>query len=1051
MNLLNNVIGLIEDKKLVGIWGMQRNISQQKREKAELTSQAQFMRRILNALPADVHVKDTSCRYLYASQKLAERTGISQEDWIGKTILEVMPATPRDHDKTAIKVMKSNTLSRNERPYEAQGKSGWMETIQIPLVSAEGLVEGVVGLSLDVSERKNTEETVLKHSQQLEQQLEHRTEELQKSQREHGTIAITLRDTNQKLKIREAELDNRSHAFKKQLDDRKRAEQLLRQNEEILLTHQEQLEEKLTQRLAELDAETNKRKKWEDLLSIKETELRKIEEHAVQLKQHFEQETALRKQAQTNLDTQKAALEKYRSELSELAASRKQEVENLKTLHQSTFRSEHIERTKAEKQLDKTQTLLQHAQEKVKQLTEQHSLELEREVGERKATAEKLIHSMEELDELRQQFNQRIEEETKSIKQELANKQIREKSLRQHEKDLGERIKDLEKLLQMKAKGYAEQIQAREGAEVQKQQIEQKLDMMSKRQEELIARETQKLNINIAEIRLEEIKLRKLSGDLEQEKEALEESLKTRTTELEQADLEIHAGKNSLAESQLKLKQLTADQTKRVAQETEALRQQLEALKQSEDDLNEQLGELQQEKKDVEENLEIRNGDVAKVTQEFRAIFNEHQNSKAQLRQLAEDQENALAKKTEELNQELQQLRTSEKALQYKEQELQKHIAEQQDETRQLQEQLKAESSSRGQAEQTLQNLQVDFEASQENADAVVLKKTKDLSRQVEQFKQNENSLKKELETTQQSIEQRDGTLSNLTKEREQTLAQLKDAESRLSNIKQEYQVELRKSLAEVQEVSRMNSELVDELNGTVQDTLNPVVKTAIILEQADNLLEEQKLELATASHNCRTLIDMMNYRSELTHSTDSSGEVHPGECDLHQLMADINQQFCHRAETKKIFFAVSFAQYQAANNIPKLIETDEHKVRKTLSILVGYAIEKTKKGRLSLHATRKHSEGANANIAFELTYTGTQAEDALLSGIFGSDTGEDKVDLKYGLTLVRRYISMLDGQATLEYRDAGVTALTVEFPFQRVGSEIGMPLNTDEKQVGAA
>ncbi|MBT8046454.1 MAG: PAS domain S-box protein, partial [Pontiella sp.] len=513
LNLLNHVVGLIEDEQLIGIWGSQRNISQQKREKAELTSQVSFMHRILSALPADVHVKDTRCRYLYASEKLAKRTGIPQEDWIGKTIFEVMPGTPRDHDKMAIETMKSGTLKRSESPYDTAGQSGWMETVQIPLISDEALVEGVVGLSLDVTDRKNQEEEVRRDRDRVEAQLEHTKGELADSRTEYGKTAEALSEAVQKLKIAEAEKVNSEHEFTKKLEERKAAEETLRRHEESLLTRQRQLEEELSNRLKDLELETDKRKKWEELLDIREYELRKAEEHLAQISAQFDKESRLRENIESQLDAAKADTEKYHKELTALSANRDQ----------------------TEKQLSKTEELLKKTQEQLRQMSEKHTADLEKEVAEHKAAAEKLIQTMEELDDFRHQFGERLDQETKAIKQELARKQITEKTLRQHEKDLQKRIKELDDSLKQKTKEFTDQIKVLEKADGKRKELEQTLESVDQRQQERIARETEKLTLQISEIKLEEVKLRKQLNELNDKNTLLEETLKQRDKELEKA------------------------------------------------------------------------------------------------------------------------------------------------------------------------------------------------------------------------------------------------------------------------------------------------------------------------------------------------------------------------------------------------------------------------------------------------------------------------------------------------------------------------------------
>lgn len=1145
--LLNDVIGIIEDNKLIGIWGSQRDISRQKRETAEQNSQIHFLHHILNTLPADVHVKDTRCRYLYASKKLADRTGIAQEEWIGKTIHEVIPGTSRDHDQHAIDAMKSGKLNRIERPYEVRGKSGWMETSQIPLVSDEGLVEGVIGLSLEITDRKTREAEAHKKHTDLERLLKQTRNDLNESRNKHNQTNTALSDALRKLKVADAEKTSREHQYKEHLEELRLTEESLRRSEENLLTRQHHLEEQLSKRLSELGAETDKRKKWEELLKIKEEELQKAEDLSKDLGQQLAETEDFLQNTQEQLvqiteqhsrevakevASREAAtkeLDHIRQQLDQSDAKWKSEIESITSSHKSELGEEHKIRTSAEKRLAKTENLLQKTQEEIMQMSERHAKELEAEVAERKAAAEKLIHSMEELDDLRQQFHIRIEEETKSIKHELAQKQIREKALRQHEKDLEGRIKELEGTLQMKAQEFAEQIQAREGAEVQKKQIEQQLEQMTKRQKELVARETQKLQLHIAEIRLEEVKLRKVAGDLQREKESLEESLQQRNGELENAAEKQQGTEALLNETKLQLKKLSDDQNTLIAAETEALRQQLMEVKrhgeelqgklkklqqsrqdlehtlgerdaklenvrkehketnaaltetrtklqqlvdnqsrtldaqtkelrsqleqkqQTSDKLQQQLEELGKEKQALEEHLEVRTQDLAKAAREYRKVVDAYKGSQAKLKQLDESREAVLAEKTNALQSELERLKQTQKDLLSKGEKLEAHVEKQQKRIKEQTVSLETEQANRRQAEKDLQNLQAAVESDRENAAALVQEQTRALKNRITNLERIEEQFKQKLEKTQQVVEQRDEVLATMKTERKQAEDRIKEIEKRLAGIHEEHQADLKKSMAEVKKISQLNSQLVDELNDALQETLNPVVKTTILMEKAENLSQEQKQDMLNANLSCRQLIDMMNYRCELTHIADGSDKMDVGKCDLHGLMTDIDRQFSHRAETKKLFFAVSFAQYQAAHNVPKHVETDELKIRKVLSILLGYALETTDKGRLGLHAARKSCAGDTANITFELAYTGKKRNDDLLNSIFGKEHADsDTVDMKYGLTLARRYVGMLGGEFKLEYRSGGITALTLQFPFKKVGSE-AISANNDEKRAGAA
>ena len=1050
LNLIHNVIGIIEDNKLVGIWGYQRNISRQKREQAELSSQVEFTHRILNSLPADIHVKDTRCRYLYASKKLADRTGIAQEEWLGKTIFEVIPATPREHDQLAIQAMKSGQLQRHERKYDVKGKKGWMENVQIPLVSDEGLVEGVVSLSLEITDRKKREEEILSRSTAMETRWVNTQNELADARAKHTQTNSELLKSQEKFQTLDAERRENEQHFQNQIAAHRRTEENLRRTEQGLLTRKKQLEEQLARRLAELDTETDKRVKWEELLQIKEDELRKLEETQAQLQEHYAQETTRRENAEANLNELQVNLSKARGKISEWEENRERELENIHAEHTTALDAEKSGRKKAEKKLERTQEFLDSTQEQVKRMTEQHAQDLEHEVAERKTTAEKLVKSMEELDTLRQDFGRRLEEETKAIKTELAQKQIREKALRKNEKDLEKRIKGLETTLQQKSKEYAEQIQAREGAEVEKNKIEHKMEELTQRQQDLVDRQTQRLHLTIAEVRLEEVKHRKRATELEEEKVKLVEQLQVRENFMEKARQEQQKLEAELQKAQTKLKQLTGNQAKLVAAETADLQKKLEDMEKAEQVLKLKVTGLKAEKVEGEKNLETRNVELTKAAREYRKVVDAYKVAQSRIQELSDGQENLVAQKTGDMKADIKRLQRAEQMLKTREQELQSRIKGHQEEINKLNITLKDETDRRYEAEKKLRELEVTLSSAMENADEQLKQHTDSLKRQVEAAKKNESSLSTDLKLAEATIKNRDEALAQLKEEQKGVAEQLKNTEKRLAEAEQNHKTELKKSLAEIQEVSRTNSKLMDELNDMIRDSLNPVLETALLLGKSSNLSEEQKRQLFKANENCQKLINTMDYRADLTQLNEGNDKLIEEECDLHVIMTDIDQDFTQRAELDKLFFAVSFAQYQAANNVPKRVIADEEKLRKTLSILLGYALSKTQKGRIGLHATRESSDSDSMSISFELAFTSGATSDELLSGVFNSNT-EGVIDLKHGLTLARRYIHILGGTSAVGFRDAGVTAITITLPFKRTESEIVMPKGDDNSKAGAA
>lgn len=163
--LRNDVVGMVDAGHLIRIWGAQYDISAQKREQEHFEQQLAFYRRILDALPGEVFVKDPRCRYLYVSRAIEARTAVPVEDWIDKTVFEVLPAVARDYNSASIEAMKRGAPCRRIDSHPDGDR--WMETIEKPLVSEDGVVEGVVGISIDITERTRREQALQRSEHQF--------------------------------------------------------------------------------------------------------------------------------------------------------------------------------------------------------------------------------------------------------------------------------------------------------------------------------------------------------------------------------------------------------------------------------------------------------------------------------------------------------------------------------------------------------------------------------------------------------------------------------------------------------------------------------------------------------------------------------------------------------------------------------------------------------------------------------------------------------------------------------------------------------------------
>jgi PAS domain S-box-containing protein len=128
-------------------------------ESSVQTSQQQ-MRTLVDNLRAAIFLKDAAGRHLLVNAAYAEATGVAQEDLIGKTDFDLMPAA---RAQAIANVEQAIMAARAERTFEeiVRGRDGierCFQTTKVPLTDAAGKVYGLCGIATDITERKMQEQ-----------------------------------------------------------------------------------------------------------------------------------------------------------------------------------------------------------------------------------------------------------------------------------------------------------------------------------------------------------------------------------------------------------------------------------------------------------------------------------------------------------------------------------------------------------------------------------------------------------------------------------------------------------------------------------------------------------------------------------------------------------------------------------------------------------------------------------------------------------------------------------------------------------------------------
>ena len=132
-----------------------------KQAEEEILQQREEQQIILDSVPAMIFYKDKENRFLRVNQNLANVFGMSKEEILGKTAAELSPVEDKDYWEDDKKVIESAIPKRNIiEPVETSEGIKWFQTDKIPYKDKEGKIIGIIGFSVDITERKRAEKAL---------------------------------------------------------------------------------------------------------------------------------------------------------------------------------------------------------------------------------------------------------------------------------------------------------------------------------------------------------------------------------------------------------------------------------------------------------------------------------------------------------------------------------------------------------------------------------------------------------------------------------------------------------------------------------------------------------------------------------------------------------------------------------------------------------------------------------------------------------------------------------------------------------------------------
>ena len=124
---------------------------------------------ILDLMPGIVAYKDSKNNFIRVNKYLAEAHNMTKEEMEGKSCFDIYPSEDAqkywDDDLEIIKSGKPKLAI--EEPWESEEGTRWLSTSKIPYIDENGEAKGILGIAIDITERKKAEEKLRESQEQL--------------------------------------------------------------------------------------------------------------------------------------------------------------------------------------------------------------------------------------------------------------------------------------------------------------------------------------------------------------------------------------------------------------------------------------------------------------------------------------------------------------------------------------------------------------------------------------------------------------------------------------------------------------------------------------------------------------------------------------------------------------------------------------------------------------------------------------------------------------------------------------------------------------------